>query len=591
MSLLGRMRARGGNVASIEGTTWEVVDQLFSPSEIGGKQVGVLVSCRVGEFRWPVQTLLWASGQVALAEILPDGSLGVVSALELAELRAADPRLERNGYPRQGVQFVFSLTVTSANPHPRFGSSWTSGRGLALIARAQTNGDPIHAPFRVADWQATLFDAATLTGAKFASETYAPAQPQALNGASSSPRVFSLGSVVIPDTTGQWAVFWSAQFRAYAGPSAALFDLYTVANATGGTPQVRIDTCGMRGRPHGSAANDALLSIGGMRVITAPDASTTLSLRGRDGYDAGVGGAPAGQSRLVRFSWFAVRLSSLYAPLYASEADGPTSTVLAANASDAGVFWPYEPLFVGPSNYVFLGSTHLQPIVTGPMPRAYIPHVWGSNRAPILERDAFGVQWAGTEERIPMLWGGQYAAGVGSENNGRLEIAMLSGTRGIPEYSQAQARAAFPCFITFGFEDAPSNEDLEAVIPGTDVRLVPGRESALPASLPALPFEPDATYTEALDVAMATFRGETGHRYARPRFTKAGRTIPLTWSGLPRDDALTLFAWLLEHDAVQWAPRSEAAGAWLIAARPTMSSTSATYTVQTTLVELLWTGP
>lgn len=591
MTLHGHIRSRAGAIADVSSTAWQIVDTLFPPATFAGGRWGCLVSCRIGEPRWLTAQVTRGTMEVALAEVLADGSLGRVSALEWMSIRVGDPLLERTLSPRQGLQAVFCLVVDTSLPHPVFGSSWTSGRGLALVARCQTNGDPSVTPFRVSDWLAVAFNAATLGTSRFVAEAYRPGQPQACNGALSGARTFTLGSAVLPSSTGTWGVFWGLQALAYGGPAASVFEVVTVANASGGT-QADIARQGVRGRPAGDGnQNQAKHALGGFRVVSPPpDAATSIGLKGVDGYTAG-GSGPVGQTQVAGFCWFAVKIQDLYQLLWAQENGGGSNTILAANADDVAVAWLYEPQFVFPANYVVLVSTCLQPIVPAATARAYLPHVFGSNRTPILERDLLAPQWGSTDELAPIVFGGQYGAGVGSPDEARLEIALLSGTRGIPSYPDARARGSWTTILTFGLDDDPSNYDLPAVIPGPTTRLVPGREALDPGDLDPIPREPTAQLQESVDLAQDELVGETGHRWARPRFTRAGRVVQLTWTGQTRAEALALYEFLRARRHVAWAPRSEVARAWAITGRPQLSTQGDFLVVSCTLTELLWTGP
>lgn len=106
-----------------------------------------------------------------------------------------------------------------------------------------------------------------------------------------------------------------------------------------------------------------------------------------------------------------------------------------------------------------------------------------------------------------------------------------------------------------------------------------------------LPRQPDAVLQEAVDLAEDVLVGETGHRWARPRYTRAGRTVAVSWSGMNRTEALALFEFLRAHRHVAWAPRSEDPRAWLISTRPTMAPSGDSWQIAAGLTELLWTGP
>lgn len=590
MTKVAHMRSRIGAAATVVagGSTWHVIDTLFPSTVVAGGQFAFYVAGNVGGFAWTGSQISATRIEVALAEILADGSIGTISLTDFHACRVGDGRLRTITTPGAGWPFGFLCIVSSSAAHPEFGSSFASGRGLALVARILTGGDPGPSSAQVTDWWAIAFDLTAIASGSRCVGVVDPASKPAFGVPSGAP-LEEWGTVALPSSSGQWLVFWSVVSMSSGSGFAPTVELYSKLTATGGTPTNLQDSCAMDGRPPLSPAGSRTrVAAGGFRVLEGSiDSATVLGWKCADRYTAG-GSNPAFQTAFWRGNYFAVETSALYSFLFRQDDDSNGAPIVFGNLSDAAdIVYPLEPTFTAPTSFVVLAQTRIRQIGGVILPRHYRPQVSGDFLTPIFGRCALSPQWAIALERVPFALAGEWTGvGVG-RGEARYEFACLSP---VTIGTSPLQRSAHMTVLGFGLDDDPGNGDPPAVIVGTELQIIPGREAPDPGTLPVVPLEPNAGYTETGTDTETRMRVETGHAHSWPLWTRGRRTFSLQWSGLTAAQRDALLAVLIPNAAVAWRPKTEpAALAFRVVERPRASNVAKLYTVSATLLELVWT--
>jgi hypothetical protein len=127
---------------------------------------------------------------------------------------------------------------------------------------------------------------------------------------------------------------------------------------------------------------------------------------------------------------------------------------------------------------------------------------------------------------------------------------------------------------------------------GAPLVLTPGRESANPSSLPALPILPDAEQPEDAALEFARIDGATGYSRTWPLFGKVRRQWTLSWSRLSEANGTTLYEFLRDNPAIKFRPqRGLADVAAVQITAPELAQVSAqVYSLTVRIVELVWTN-
>lgn len=346
----------------------------------------------------------------------------------------------------------------------------------------------------------------------------------------------------------------------------------------------------MDGRPPISPAGSRTrVCVGGFRVLEGSiDAATVLGWKCSDRYVAGAGGAPAFQSAFYRGCYFVVRTSALYAFLHRQEDASSTAPIVFGNASQAlDIAYPLEPTFAAPTSFAVFAQTRIQPVGGIIFPRGYRPQVTGDFQTPTFGRAHLAPQWAILAERVPYAVGGEWTGvGVGKGED-RYEWNAIAPQ---PIASEPLQRSAHLCIFGFGLDDDPGNGDPPAVLVGSELQIVPGRESPSPAGLPVIPREPDAGYSEDANDLETRLQAETGHTHPAPLWTRGRRSFSVQWSGLTAAQRDELLAVLIPNAAVAWRPKTAPdLLAFRVIERARAANQGLLYTITARLLELVWT--
>lgn len=494
------------------------------------------------------------------------------------------PVLEALG-PLDGLLFQFCL-MQSASPSisdPFFGSTWNndSGDELAIWARGFWNGDvPTYtAAFEVSDITWLWFDTDTIPGTEQLCEHFFPSPPHALTTTNTPIHLASN----TPGASGQkWLHFHCLTYRPLSPTSNA--PLFQFGYHDGTSFHEQVGTNGRWGQQRciEVPTQEGQLSQGCFWYQDHPSGTVHPGVRGQDRN-------PTTPTQVLRHCYFGLRLDSLSDVLVRTEIDVPnaTSSLFQVTPAFPHVYVPLERPATG---LVSAPSVFVHGIVqTDGLAQTY-DSVLLTNTGRTLDPITMGSLTNGPRgEGVSSMAFSRYglSASVDDVQYRAMWVGMLNAP---PRSLRVRDITIVQTTLVAEADPVPTGPP----VPGNPMVLVPGRESADPAGLPAVPFAPDAAMNEEVTAtSRGRIAGATGYERTWPLFGRVRRQFGLRWSALTEGDARALFAFLRANPAFRFTPPAElSAIAMLQAARPELIQVSAgIFAVQSPCVELIWTGP
>lgn len=496
----------------------------------------------------------------------------------------------------EGVPFMFVM-VQQASPlisDPFFGPTWTNGAGaeFALFGRTYWNGDPAAyaVTFDVTEVSWLWFDMDQIPAGEVLADVFVPSSPQALTNGYAGIHL----NTNSPGSAGQkWLHFQAITYAPSPGafgqlpaPSFQFGHSPTAGAFTGFVPKVGTNGRWGQGRNLGAtgASEKPTLSQGCFWYLVRPSGVFLPGVWGRDRHSL----AGPSATTVLRSVNLSVRLDNLLDVLVRTDEEVANATCNLS--SSIPPFWPtvYVPLERPAAGIVATPVCFVHGIVQTTGLQAYEAAL-GDNLGAIYDFiDSCAQSDAGRQEGCS---------------------AMSFSEHGLPAVAGAiQYRAWFmggfnsPAValpvrdITIVQFNLVRDPDVVPNIPPSDVApfvLVPGRESANPASLSPLPIAPDSEMPEDPSVDIAGIEGATGYVRRWPLDAKVRRWWTLTWSSLSEANRNALATFLETNPAFRFTPlRRTAAIALLALDAPELDQVGGQrYVARLRCVELVWTGP
>ena len=566
------------------GDAWQLVTKLStSDMPAGARRYGLIVT---GTVHNQFNAGSGGTPQHALVQVCLGRAGGFKASNHCHQFRFADTAGPLTGHP-----FFFMVAQDSSgfNPDPDFGNTITptTNDELCIWARVYMNGDILttqQLSFSVTDVTWFWWDLSSVPGGDQLVETYYPAGGSALP--TTSTNLWT--STNQPGTAGEdWLHFHQVVYRPIrtllSQQPAPSFQFGTVALAIPSTFTPRIGT----NERFGLSRNSTQMSGFPLQVNTHqgawwygpnPGTSFRVAAYGRDRVNAGVDA-----TRWSAVRYLGIRLESLYDVLGRTETE-----VLALTGNRYG----------GPTEGTeYLG---LERPATGLV------------SAPAVMATGI-VQTTGSHDYNCELYtniGTALSTSIvhaHSRNNQSEGLCAMAFARyGLAASSGAvQYRARW----TGGLLASNSRRDVRDIyvlqlnlvqnpqpdptLPATPTYLTlsPGRESANPASLNALPTAPDAEVGEDATVTTERISGATGYERTWPLFGRVRRQFALQWSNLSGSTGQTLLDFLRANPAFRWRPHRGSADIAVVQLdEPTLEQVSGhVYTVSARVAELIWT--
>lgn len=570
----------GSQPGPVGGDGWSIVSRLlFSDSTMpsGAGRFAIVVSGKIGNIR-----VNGATPSRGVVQLCLGFDTGAKSPLHKVNLPAVDQLGAIEGIP---FQFVVLMDAATLVTDPFFGGTFdpAGGANFVLWGRTYWNGDPLtySVTFDVGDVSWLWWNMDAIPVADRLAEHYYPATPASLS-------TTLTGLYLTTNTPGndgeKWLHFASVTYEPRVRNGLAPRFDFGVTNTLGSFTgySAAVGTGGRWGQqrclPVAGATEQVQLCQGAFWYQEQAGAIAQVGVRGADRQSTTA-------TRVHRITYFAIKLDNLLDVLARTEAE-------VANATCNLVSAPFFPSVYVPLERPSTGVVSLPCVIAHGIVQT--TGLQSFDCCMLTDRDRYldfidmaAQSDASRQEAVSVMSFSQNGFAPGQPDI-QYRTLFLGGLNAPPVSLPVRDIS----IVQFYFVRDPSVLPYVPPSIGAPLLLQPGRESASPASLPALPFAPDGDYPEDSDREEARIDGATGYSRTWPLQAFVRRTISLAWSRLSAVDAKTLYEFLRDNPAFQLTPHRESTPiAVLQADQPVKRQVDAgVHMVTVRVVELIWTG-